>query len=149
MNANAAAHGSTFYLISGVAIRPNGADRPARTFLADFYAYSPQTGWQQWADLPHPAAAAPTPLPVTTEGRLLIMSGDDGTRTVLDGPLHPGFRHDGLLFDPEHDRWEAVPPGPISRATVPTAVWQDRWVIPGGERIPGYRSNEVWSLQLP
>lgn len=148
MNANAAAHGDTFYLVSGVAIRPNGAERPARTFLSDIYSYSPATGWQQWADLPHPAAAAPNPLPVTADGQLLIMSGDDGTRITLDGPDHPGFRHDGLLFDPARDRWVAIPAGPISRATVPTALWHGRWIIPGGERIPGYRSNEVWSLQL-
>jgi len=148
LNAQAAAHGEKFYLVGGVALRPNGAERPHRTFLSDVYAYSPAGGWQQWADLPHPVAAAPTPLPVDQQGRLLVMSGDDGTRTALDGPDHPGFRRDGLLFDPALNAWTAVSSGPISRATVPTAFWHGEWVVPNGERRPGYRSNEVWSVRL-
>jgi N-acetylneuraminic acid mutarotase len=146
MNPDAAAHGDTFYLVSGVAIRPNGAERPARTFLSDAYAYSPAGGWRQLADLPHPVAGALSPLPVTPDGRVLVMSGDDGMRITLDGPDHPGFRRDGLLFDPVTDAWRAVPAGPLSRATVSVTEWHGRWIIPGGERKPGYRTNEVWSL---
>ncbi|NDE08474.1 MAG: hypothetical protein EBZ89_13955, partial [Chloroflexi bacterium] len=28
-------------------------------------------------------------------------------------------------------------------ATVPTTVWRGKWIVPNGERIPGYRSPEV------
>lgn len=148
MNPDAASVGGKFYLVSGVAIRPNGAERPLRTFLSDAYSYSPATGWQQLADLPHPDAGALSPLPVTPDGRILIISGDDGMRITQDGPDHPGFRRDGLIFDPANDCWNAVPAGPISRSTVPTAFWNGRWIIPGGERKPGYRANEVWSVSV-
>jgi len=138
----------TFYVLSGVAIRPNGVERPARTFLTDAYAYTPSQGWRRLADLPHADAGAPSPAPVTPSGKLLLQTGDDGTRILLDGPNHPGFRKDGLLYDPSTDRWTPVADGPISRATVPTALWGKSWIIPGGERKPGYRSNEVWAVDL-
>jgi hypothetical protein len=84
---------------------------------------------------------------VTPGGKLLLVTGDDGTRRKLDGPNHPGFPRDGFLYDPGADRWTAVAEGPISRGDVPTVVWRDLWIIPGGERKPGYRSNEVWALK--
>jgi N-acetylneuraminic acid mutarotase len=147
-NPVAAAVGNTLYVLSGVAIAPNGNQRPARTFLRDAYAFTPGKGWLRIADLPHADAASPSPAPVTPDGKILMQTGDDGTRILLDGPNHPGFRHDGLLYDPKTDQWTPVTDGPISRATVPSAFWNGKWVIPGGERKPGYRTNEVWSVDL-
>ena len=144
----AGSSGGRFYLFGGEAIRPNGKERPFRTFLTDAYAYAAGSGWRRLADLPYSETGALSPTPVTPAGKLLIVSGDDGTRITLDGPNHPGFRRDGLLYDPGADRWTAVPEGPITRSSVPTTLWRGLWIIPGGERKPGYRSNEVWGLRL-
>ena len=144
----AGSSGGRFFLFGGEAIRPNGRERPFRTFLTDDWVYAPGLGWKRLAEMPHSETGALSPVPVAGDGKLLIMSGDDGTRIMLDGPNHPGFRRDGLLYDPAADRWTAVPDGAISRSSVPTTFWRGLWIIPGGERKPGYRSNEVWGLRL-
>ncbi len=49
---------------------------------------------------------------------------------------------------PDRDAWSPAGEAPFSRGTVPTAVWGRQVVIPNGEARPGYRSPEVWSLQI-
>ena len=144
----AGAMGTDFYLFGGISLRPDNAGRPARTYLRDAYVYSLGKGWSRIADLPHPLAGAPSPAAVTPDGRLIIMTGDDGTRLKLDGPDHPGFPEKGILYDPYTNQWSAVPEIPISRSCAPTAIWRDMWVVVGGERKPGYRTPETWGLQL-
>jgi N-acetylneuraminic acid mutarotase len=85
---------------------------------------------------------------MTADGQLLVLSGDDGTLVHLNGPRHPGFPQSVLAYRPAEDCWVKVGTAPFSRATVPTTVWRGKWIIPNGERIPGYRSPEVWSLDF-
>jgi N-acetylneuraminate epimerase len=148
MEPEVGASGDSFYVFGGIEVQPSGAEKPNWTYLADAYVYAPGKGWRRIADLPRADAGGPSPTPVTPDGKLLLVTGDDGTRRKLDGPNHPGFPRDGFLYDPGADRWTAVEEGPISRGDVPTAVWHGLWIIPGGERKPGYRSNEVWGLRL-
>ena len=138
----------TFYLFSGVSLRADGRGNPARTSLHDAYAYHALRGWRRMPDLPHPTVAAASPAPSTRDGRLLVISGDDGTRVHLNGPRHPGFPQEVLGFSPNDNEWTEAGTAPFSRATVPTTQWRSRWIIPNGERIPGYRTPEVWSLEL-
>ncbi len=81
------------------------------------------------------------------DGRLLVMTGDDGTKiTFKPEAEHPGFPRDLLAYDPVRDAWDAIGDAPFSRATVPTALWRDCVVVPNGEARPGYRSHDVWAL---
>lgn len=139
--------GGAFYRFSGTRLFPGADGKPVREYLHDAWRYSPQAGWTKLADLPRACVAAASPAPLTPEGRLLVISGDDGLNVHFTPQTqHPGFPRTVLAYDPAADRWTEIGPSPFSRGTVPTAPWGDRVVIPNGEARPGYRSNEVWSL---
>ena len=144
----AAAVGDTFYLFSGVGLHAGSDGKRVRTFLKDAYSYTAKAGWRRLADLPAVAAAAPSPAPVTADGQPLVLSGDNGTLIHLDGPHHPGFQQTAFAYRPAENRWIKVGTTPFSRATVPTTYWRNQWIIPCGERIPGYRTPDVWSLDF-
>lgn len=140
--------GDTVYVCGGVSVAAGPDGKAVRGYLADTYAYTPAAGWRRLADLPHVVAASPSPLPVTAQGELLVISGDDGTRAHLTGPNHPGFKQEVFAFSPVQNRWRLLDePAPISRATAPTARWGNAWIIASGERRPGYRSPEVWAVE--
>ncbi len=146
MLAQAGAIGDTLVVCGGVSLAPGPDGRAVRTYLGDAYAYRKETGWRVLADMPRTVAGAPTPLPSTSDGELLLISGDDGSRTHLAGPDHPGFLREVWAYDLANDRWSRWADGPLTRATAPTVRWNDRWVIVSGEHRPGYRSAEVWAI---
>ncbi len=142
--------GGKFYVCGGVALHAGTDGKAVRTYLKDAYSYEPGRGWKKLADMPHVVAAAPSPMPVSARGELMVISGDDGTRAHLIGPNHPGFLQEVLVYDPARDAWsKATQDAPISRATAPTALWRGAWIVASGEKRPGYRSPEVWSVQAP
>lgn len=148
MLAQAGSAGGEFYVCGGVSLHAGPDGKAIRTYLADAYAYAPAKGWRKLADMPHAVAAAPSPMPVAPAGELLVISGDDGTRAHLVGPDHPGFKQEVLAYDSVRDLWEKAADAPISRATAPTACWRGWWIVASGERKPGYRSPEVWALEV-
>jgi N-acetylneuraminic acid mutarotase len=150
MLAVAAAVYDEFYIIGGVALRTGGDGRAVREPpLRDAFAYSAKNGWRRIAGMqPRAAVAAASPAPVTAGGHIVVCSGDDGARAHLNGPAHPGFPRDALVYDSAADAWLSAGGTPLSRATVPTAEWGGRWLVINGERKPGCRSPEVWSLQF-
>ena len=142
-----AAQGS-FFLLSGVRLKAGPDGKPLREYLRDAWRYAPGAGWKRLADLPRAAAAAPSPAPVVATSHLLVIGGDDGLKVGFKPETaHPGFPRDVLAYDAEHDTWSVVGEAPFSRATVPTTVWGQQFVIPNGESRPGYRSPEVWTLK--
>lgn len=140
--------GETVYVCGGVSLHAGPDNKVVRTYLRDSYAYDPASGWRKLADMPHAVAAAPSPMAVSAAGELLVVSGDDGSRAHLAGPNHPGFLQEVLAYDPTQDVWRNGGDGPISRATAPTACWRGRWIVASGERRPGYRSPDVWALEI-
>jgi N-acetylneuraminate epimerase len=149
MLAVAGASADTFYLFGGVALSAGPDGKALRRILRDAYAYNAAQGWMKLADLPRAATAAPSPAPLTADGKLLVISGDDGLRAHLTGPDHPGFPTDIWAYDPKAKTWSAADNAPISRATVPTVLWRGGWIMASGERKPGYRSPEIWWLSVP
>ncbi len=149
MLAVAGATADTFYLFGGVALSAGTDGKVQRKILRDAYAYHAVQGWTKLADLPRAATAAPSPAPLTADGKLLVISGDDGLRAHLTGPDHPGFPSDVWAYDPKTKAWSAAGDAPISRATVPTVAWRGGWIIASGERKPGYRSPETWWMSAP
>jgi N-acetylneuraminic acid mutarotase len=147
MLAVAGAADGSFFLFSGTKLTPGPDDKPVREYLRDAWRYTPGKGWKRLADLPRPAVAAPSPAPLLGTSRLLVISGDDGTKVNFKPETqHPGFPHSVLAYDTAADAWTELPDAPFSRATAPTALWRGLIVVPSGEARPGYRSPEVWGL---
>lgn len=137
--------GGSFYLFGGVRLKPGPDGKPVREYLRDAYRFTPGKGWTRIADMPRAAVAAPSPAIVGGK-RLLIVSGDDGTKVDFK-PVsdHPGFPRDVLAYDTESDAWIAAGEVPFSRATAPVVEWHGRFVIPNGEVRPRVRTPEVWT----
>jgi N-acetylneuraminic acid mutarotase len=148
MLAVAGASDDAFFLFSGVQLSGDSAGKPVRHYLKDAYRFAPREGWKRISDLPRAAVGAPSPA-IRNKGRLLIVSGDDGTQVNFEPKsAHSGFPKDVLAYDPSTDRWSRVGESPISRATAPVVEWSGLAVIPNGESRPGYRTPEVWGLKL-
>jgi hypothetical protein len=146
MLAVAGAVDAEFFLFSGTSLSPGPDGKPRREYLRDAWRYTPDHGWRRLAELPRAAVAAPSPAPLLG-GRLIVLTGDDGSRVGFQPPSeHPGFARDALAYDRRSDRWVNVGPTPFSRATVPVVSWRGQWVIPSGEVRPGVRSPEVWTF---
>lgn len=139
----------SFHLFSGAKLTAGPDGNPVREFLHDAYRFTPGQGWKKLADLPRAAVAAPSPAPVI-DGKLLVLSGDDGLNTTFQPlPQHPGFPRQALAYDPQKDTWSAVDHFPFSRVTAPVVRWRNRFIIPNGEVRPRVRTPEVLTLTLP
>ncbi len=153
MLATAGAHDGAFHLFTGAGLHAGTDGKPARDWLKDAYRYTPgkdnKAGtWVKLADVPQVAVAACTPAPSVDRG-LLLLCGDDGGKVGFKPETeHPGFPKGAQLFDVVSGEWRRLPDGPLSRATVPTTMWNGRIIIPSGEARPGFRSSEVWSVEV-
>lgn len=138
----------SFYLFSGVALSGDANGKPVRRYLRDAYCFTPGKGWKRIADLPRAAVAASSPA-IDLKNRLLIVSGDDGELVNFEPKsAHPGFPKNMLSYDPAENKWLDLGSTPLSRATAPMVRWQNMFVILNGEARPGYRTPEVWGLEL-
>ena len=148
MLAVAAERDGSFFLFSGCNLSVDKDGGIVRDFLRDAYRFTTGQGWQQLADLPRAAVAAPSPAPAFGESELLVLSGDDGMQ-VNFSPIqeHPGFPKDILAYNTATGLWRNAGSLPFSRATAPTAAWKNRAVIPNGEVRPRVRTPQVWSME--
>lgn len=145
--ATAADYQGRLWVFGGAELFARDDGTVLRRYLRDAYQYAPQTGWRRLADLPTPVVAAPTPAPTSPVG-IFLLGGDDGQRTGLPQQTHPGFPKTLLRYDPVTDQWRRGEDLKVARVTVPTVLWEGRWVIPSGEARPGVRSPEVWAVTL-
>lgn len=146
MLAVAAAQGDSFYLFSGVSLKAGENGQPQRTYLRDAYRYHPTDGWQALAEMPHPAAAAPSPATAVGPAHLFILGGDDGTQTADSPAEHRGFSRHALAYDTRSDTWSSDRDElPFAFVTTPTVPWRNQVVVPGGETHPGVRSTGVFA----
>ncbi len=136
-----------FFLFSGIELYPLPSGGVGRRHLRDGYRFDPATGWARIADLPRPAAAAPSPAAAWGRSTLVIAGGDDGT--IVDfKPLnrHPGFNRTLLAYDVATDGWKSFGEVPASRVTTPMVSWRGAWLVLSGEVSPGIRSRDVWTM---
>jgi N-acetylneuraminate epimerase len=144
MLAAAAGYGGAFWLIGGVDLTAGKGGSPQRRDVTDSYRYDPRSGWTRVADLPHSVVAAPSPAPIV--GKFIyVLGGDDGAQAANPPERHRGFPKTSLRYDTSTDKWTKAGPIAAPRAALPTAFWNNAWVIPGGEVRPGIRSPEVWN----
>jgi N-acetylneuraminic acid mutarotase len=147
MLAVAGAVKDSLYVFGGTRLSAGPQGTALREYLHDAWRFTRGQGWRRLADLPRGAVAAASPAPVIQGNRLLVVSGDDGSKLGFKPETqHPGFPRDVLAYDPGADRWQRLGEAPFSRATVATAVWNGGTVFPNGEARPGYRTPEVWQL---
>jgi N-acetylneuraminic acid mutarotase len=149
MLATAAAIGDVFILAGGCSLAPDAAGKPVRTYLREAWKFA-DGKWTRLADLPRAAVAAASPAPV--RGRsLFVVSGDDGLQTGLPTPAaHQGFTKEILRYDLDGNAWSTAGqldlPAPV---TLPTAPWQDGFVLFNGEVKPGVRTPQVLLFTPP
>lgn len=134
-----------FVLIGGISRLTN---LEADAYLRDAYRYNPESGWTRLPDLPHAAAAAATPLPVSVNGDLFVIGGVDGKQLGLDPRTYPKVPRRIQSFSKASQSWHILAEAPIARVGVHTASRDGLWLLPTGESSAGTRSPEVWSLQI-
>lgn len=134
----------SFYLFGGAALKTGPDGKPVREWLRDCHRFTPGKGWQRIADLPSPVVAAPSPA-LVSNGKLLILGGDDGSQLKMAPDEHRGFSRTILAYDPASNTWSKVGETPFAFVTTTCVHWDNRFVIPGGEIRPGVRSAEVWA----
>lgn len=144
--ATAGALQGSFCLVSGARLVAGADGKPAREWLRDAYAYIPGRGWRQLPDSPRCAVGAPAPAP-EIGGALWVLGGDDGAQVNAAPSSHRGFCRDIMAFDFVTNAWTRVGEMPFAQVTTPAVVWQGQLVVPGGERLPGIRSTEVWAAR--
>lgn len=142
----AAADDGVLWIVGGATLEKNAEGKMARVFLKETWAYRAGSGWSRHADMMKPAVAAPTPAPVIG-GRLLVLTGDDGSRWGFQPPeRHPGFPNSIQSFAIEEDVWSPGGELPAGRAVLPCVRWRKQIVIINGEQRPGVRTPEVLSI---
>ena len=142
----AGAFGDAIYVAGGTTLEPGAEGKMNRVYLKEMWSYRPKTGWSRCADMLKPAVAAPSPMP-ERGGRLLVLSGDDGSHWGFQPPAeHPGFPALIQVFDPTANAWEAAGELPAGRAVLPCVIWRNKITMINGEQRPGVRSPQVWSL---
>ncbi|MCD2422539.1 galactose oxidase [Niabella pedocola] len=158
MNAVAAAADQCFFLFSGIQVLDTKEGKQ-RKVLEDGYCFIPQYRnglfmgghWKVLPPMPRGVAAAPGPAPVFGKRYIVIPGGlDHQTAQHADPLTHPGFLPDLLAYDTRQERWMVFDrlPRADMRLTAPAVVWDHRCFIINGERLPGLRSNTVWSFNL-
>lgn len=148
MLAVAAVQDGSFFLFSGADLAANDQGQPTRRYLKDAYRFKPGAGWTRLADSPRPVVGAPSPGPAIGPSQVLVVGGDDGSQVGFEPPQqHPGFSTKVAAYHAITNVWTEVGETSAPRVTAPTVRWDDRWLIVSGEKRPGVRSPEVWSLR--
>ena len=140
----AAASADRLWVAGGAALHSDTSGKVARTYLVDAYCFDEANGWQRITNLPHAVTAAASPAPSFANG-FYVLGGDDGTQVGIDIARHQGFSNRILHYDSRQARWTDQGEIPAPRVTLPCVRWNEAWVLPSGEMLPGVRSPQVWT----
>lgn len=143
-----AATDGALYVLGGIGLREQDGQQ-VRELLKEAWSYTPEHGWTRLPDMPYAIAAAPTPAPVSGNGVIYLLGGDDGSGKKYTPQTNPGFNNQSLCLDTADMTWHDAGPIAAPRAVLPCCAWQDRFAAVNGELKPGRRSPEVWSISLP
>ena len=133
-----------FYLFGGAQLVAGENGAPTRNWLRDAWRYTPGTGWERIADLPHPLVGTPGPAPAAGPTHLFLIGGDDGALAERSPVGHPGFPRKLWVYHTITDTWTERGELPFSLVTTTATTWGDRLIVAGGEQRPGVRSTAVW-----
>lgn len=145
-----AAAARSLYLFSGgeLAVAEEGKTR--LTYLLDAYRYRVDSGWEKLADMPHSALAAPSPAPVSADGKRIFLLGGVDNRLVGKQPRDTRVPDGILVFDVTTGNWhESAERWPDPVVTTPAVKSGDHWVFISGEIMAGVRTPHVWRWRIP
>lgn len=145
-----AATGGNLYLFTGgeLAIAEEGKTR--LTYLLDAYRYRTDSGWEKLADMPHSALAAPSPAPVSPDGKSIFLLGGVDNRLVGKQPRDTRVPDGILVFDVTTGHWhESTERWPDPVVTTPAVKSGESWVFVSGEIMAGVRTPHVWRWSMP
>ena len=134
-------------LLGGIGLREEDG-KQARELLTEAWSFTPERGWTRLPEMPYAIAAAPTPAPVSRNGVIYLLGGDDGSGKKYTPQTNPGFNNQSLCLDTAAMEWHDAGPIAAPRAVLPCCAWQGRFAAVNGELKPGRRSPEVWSITL-
>ena len=142
-----AAADGVLYVLGGIGLREEDG-KQARELLTEAWSFTPERGWTRLPEMPYAIAAAPTPAPVSRNGVIYLLGGDDGSGKKYTPQTNPGFNNQSLCLDTAAMEWHDAGPIAAPRAVLPCCAWQGRFAAVNGELQPGRRSPEVWSITL-
>ena len=73
-----AAADGVLYVLGGIGLREEDG-KQARELLTEAWSFTPERGWTRLPEMPYAIAAAPTPAPVSRNGVIYLLGGDDGS----------------------------------------------------------------------
>lgn len=142
-----AAADGVLYVLGGIGLREEDG-KQARELLTEAWSFTPERGWTRLPEMPYAIAAAPTPAPVSRNGVIYLLGGDDGSGKKYTPQTNPGFNNQSLCLDTAAMEWHDAGPIAAPRVVLPCCAWQGRFAAVNGELKPGRRSPEVWSITL-
>lgn len=142
-----AAADGVLYVLGGIGLREEDG-KQVRELLTEAWSFTPERGWTRLPEMPYAIAAAPTPAPVSRNGVIYLLGGDDGSGKKYSPQTNPGFNNQSLCLDTAAMEWHDAGPIAAPRAVLPCCAWQSRFAAVNGELKPGRRSPEVWSITL-
>ncbi|MEO5997537.1 MAG: sodium/solute symporter [Chitinophagaceae bacterium] len=146
-----------FFLFSGMNTIKKTDGTTEEIILKDAYKFTPkyigkylEGGlWSKLSEMPRGVGGGASPAPTIGSEHIIFPGGLDEVTAKHSNPeTFPGFATDLLAYHSASNSWLNLGHLPQSdtRATLPTAKWGDRWVIPNGEVGPGKRSSSVFTL---
>lgn len=142
-----AAADGVLYVLGGIGLREEDG-KQARELLTEAWSFTPERGWTRLPEMPYAIAAAPTPAPVSRNGVIYLLGGDDGSGKKYTRSPTPASTIQSLCLDTAAMEWHDAGPIAAPRAVLPCCAWQGRFAAVNGELKPGRRSPEVWSITL-
>ncbi len=139
----------SLYLFTGGELALTAEGKPQLTYLLDAYRYQADSGWEKLADMPHSALAAPSPAPVSPDGKRIFLLGGVDNRLVGKQPRDTRVPDGILIFDVTTGNWhESAERWPDPVVTTPAVKSGDAWVFVSGEIMAGVRTPHVWRWRL-
>lgn len=146
-----------FFLFSGMNSVKNTDGTTKEIILKDAYKFTPKYiennlkggKWTKLSEMPRGVGGGASPAPTMGSEHIIFPGGlDEATAKHTNPKTFPGFPTDLIAYHLATNSWVNFGhlPKSDSRATLPTAKWGDRWVIPNGEIGPGKRSPNVFTL---
>lgn len=116
-----AAADGVLYVLGGIGLREEDG-KQARELLTEAWSFTPERGWTRLPEMPYAIAAAPTPAPVSRNGVIYLLGGDDGSGKKYTPQTNPGFNNQSLCLDTAAMEWHDAGPIAAPRAVLPLSL---------------------------
>lgn len=137
------------YVFGGRRQDPDDSEVTGLIPLTDHWRYQPsENRWRRQRDLPTPRMAGAAI--AVGQSHIFCLTGADGSLLEKAAELkfdHPGFPKRMLAYHTITDTWVDGGPTPAAPVTTPAAKWDGAYVLISGEKQPGVRTTQAWSIR--